>query len=186
MPAAIETERLLLTPFEPGDAPRLIALDADPEVVKYVSLGPFTLPAPERYEEEVLPRFLAHADDPALGFWRVHVKESGSKCAAPGPFAGWVLFRPVGEATWFEHVAELNLDPTLPELGYRFARPYWGQGYATEAARAVSENRGPAVAIRQEENVASGNVLEKCGLKFVRTFQLPGVGAKTALHVREG
>ncbi|QDT15285.1 GNAT family N-acetyltransferase [Alienimonas californiensis] len=181
MPAPLETARLHLLPFEPDDAPRLIALDADPEVVKYVFVGPFQPPPPERYEAEMLPRFLAHADDPALGFWRVHPKDDRG---APGPFAGWVLFRPVGEASWFERAAELNLDPAMPELGYRFARAHWGRGFATEAAQAVSAGRGPVAAIRQAANVGSGRVLEKCGLPFVRTFQLAGVPGESALHRR--
>jgi RimJ/RimL family protein N-acetyltransferase len=58
-----------------------------------------------------------------------------------------------------------------PELGYWIARPYWGLGFATEAARAVlSMARANGIAdIRAchfADNPASGNVLRKLGFRF--------------------
>ena len=185
MPAPIRTERLHLLPFAPGDAGLLVDLDADPEVVKYVHLGPFTPPPADRYEAEVLPKFLPHpADGPALGCRRVHPDAAGE----PGPFAGWAMLRPVGRAGWFAAAPDLNLDPATPELGYRLARRFWGNGYATEASRAVLAGLpagASAVAIRQADNAGSGRVMEKCGFRLARTFQLPGVPRPTALHVRD-
>lgn len=57
-------------------------------------------------------------------------------------------------------------------LGYRIAHAHWGQGYASEAARAVVDlarvlGHGRITAVRAVDNPASGRVLEKLG--FART-----------------
>jgi len=63
-----------------------------------------------------------------------------------------------------------------PELGYWLGVPYWGRGYATEAARAVIDHAfadlgcAALVAGARVSNPASRRVLEKCG------FQWTGVG----------
>jgi RimJ/RimL family protein N-acetyltransferase len=59
-----------------------------------------------------------------------------------------------------------------PEIGYWIARPYWGQGYATEAAGGVLEvarllGHGRVSAGHFVDNPASGRVLRKLG--FVPT-----------------
>ena len=62
------------------------------------------------------------------------------------------------------------------ELGYWFAVPYWGNGYATEAARAVLDHAFTTLGCdalasgARVSNPASRRVLEKCG------FQWTGVG----------
>ena len=62
--------------------------------------------------------------------------------------------------------------PAAPEIGYWLGVPFWGQGYATEAARAVidyafeefgsTELRAGARVV----NPASRRVLEKCGFQW--------------------
>ena len=186
--APLVTARLHLSRFGPGDARLLIDLDADPEVVRYVHLGPFAPPPADRYKAEVLPRFLAFGGRPAFGFWKVRPLVD----QRPGPFAGWVFLRPVGAAGWYARAAgELQLDPRTPELGYRFARRFWGNGYATEAARAVLGRAAAygecgACAIRQVDNAGSGAVMRKLGLNDVRDFQLPGVPRRTVLAAKDG
>jgi RimJ/RimL family protein N-acetyltransferase len=69
-----------------------------------------------------------------------------------------------------------RLDGAEPDLGYWLGAPYWGNGYATEAARAVIDHaftglRTEALqAGARVTNPASRRVLEKCG------FQWTGVG----------
>jgi RimJ/RimL family protein N-acetyltransferase len=69
-----------------------------------------------------------------------------------------------------------KLDGPAPDVGYWLGIPYWGQGYATEAARAVIDHAFTALgydalqAGARVTNPASRRVLEKCG------FQWTGVG----------
>lgn len=78
-------------------------------------------------------------------------------------FLGWVSLRPEGEEA---------------ELGYRFHSSTWNQGYATEAARAVTAWGFEALSLHRiwaqtmAINLASRRVMEKVGLAYVRTFHL--------------
>ena len=69
-----------------------------------------------------------------------------------------------------------KLDGTVPDLGYWLGAPYWGNGYATEAARAVIDHAFTTLGYEvlqagaRVTNPASRRVLEKCG------FQWTGVG----------
>ena len=81
---------------------------------------------------------------------------------------GWFHFRPAA------------IDrPTEVELGYRLRKSFWGRGYATEGSRALI-NKGFAelgvqrvVAFTMVVHVASRRVMEKAGLRLVRTFHQP-------------
>jgi RimJ/RimL family protein N-acetyltransferase len=69
-----------------------------------------------------------------------------------------------------------QLDEATPEIGYWLGIPFWGKGYATEAARALIDHafvdlgHDTLVAGARVSNPASRRVLEKCG------FQWTGVG----------
>jgi RimJ/RimL family protein N-acetyltransferase len=69
-----------------------------------------------------------------------------------------------------------RLDGETPEIGYWLGVPFWGKGYATEAARAVIDHAfgdldyDTLLAGARVSNPASRRVLEKCG------FQWTGVG----------
>ncbi|GGU14498.1 GNAT family N-acetyltransferase [Lentzea flava] len=83
---------------------------------------------------------------------------------ASGRFVGWFEFKPVGEG--------------VVELGYRLHREFWGRGYATEGGKALIE-RGfttgevqRVVATTMAVNAGSRRVMEKCGLRHVRTFHV--------------
>jgi RimJ/RimL family protein N-acetyltransferase len=59
-----------------------------------------------------------------------------------------------------------------PEIGYWLGVPYWGQGYATEAVRALIDHAFTELALERLEagarvsNPASRRVLEKCGFQW--------------------
>jgi [ribosomal protein S5]-alanine N-acetyltransferase len=70
------------------------------------------------------------------------------------------------------------------ELAYRLAKPYWGKGYATEAARAWVRHGfdelglDRIVAVTHPENAASQRVLEKVGMRYERMTDYNGVTAR--------
>jgi RimJ/RimL family protein N-acetyltransferase len=155
----LETARLRLRHFVPGDLERLVELDSDPEVTRYTSFGE---PTPrERYEREILPRWFAYYEaTPSLGYWAAESRDGGE-------FLGWFHLRPD------------RFDAGEQELGYRFRRAAWGRGYATEGGRAlVAHGFGPVGAEKISartlaRNAASRRVMEKCGLAWEREFVWP-------------
>ena len=66
-----------------------------------------------------------------------------------------------------------------PELGYRLNAAAWGQGYATEGSRALIRKAFEAFGARRVHattmavNVGSWRVMEKAGLRHVRSFHQP-------------
>jgi RimJ/RimL family protein N-acetyltransferase len=84
-------------------------------------------------------------------------------------FIGWFALRPTGEVPTGEDEYE---------LGYRLRRACWGRGLATEGSlalltRAFGELGAARVwAQTMTVNAASRRVLERCGLRYVRTFHL--------------
>jgi RimJ/RimL family protein N-acetyltransferase len=78
------------------------------------------------------------------------------------------------------HAAAIDGGPYI-EVGYRLAKAYWGQGYATEAAAALvhygfGELKLPLItAIAHTDNVASNRVIQKVGLVYRKTYALDGL-----------
>ncbi|MBN1399202.1 MAG: GNAT family N-acetyltransferase [Anaerolineae bacterium] len=154
----LETDHLILRRFTEDDADALFELDSDPAVMRWLSGG---APTPrEVIETEILPRFMRYDQGaPGLGFWAAVEKASGA-------FVGWFCLRAVEGA------------PGVAALGYRLRKVVWGQGYATEGARALI-HKGfnqlglqRVVATTYQDNLASRRVLEKLGLRLVRRFRL--------------
>jgi [ribosomal protein S5]-alanine N-acetyltransferase len=115
MHKVVETERLYMRPFVLGDEDILLALNANPEVVRYTGDGPFRDLA---HVHEVLTRVILPQYAWGMGRWAVHLK-------ADDAFIGWCGLKkhPDGQI----------------DLGYRFFVEYWGKGYATESAKAVMD-----------------------------------------------
>jgi RimJ/RimL family protein N-acetyltransferase len=149
---------MALRQFTPDDVDALVLLDSDPEVMHFLTGG---VPTPRsEIEDVVLPWWLRYYEDsPLVGFWAAEDKESGD-------FLGWFHLRP-GDGH----------PPDEPELGYRLHRWAWGRGLATEGSRALVDmafTRGGASRVNAETmavNVASRRVMEKVGMRLVRTFR---------------
>ncbi len=156
--ASLETDRLVLRLFTGDDADHLVALDSDPAVMRFINGG---RPTPrEEVVEEVLPRFLWYQEQPhGYGFWAVEER-------ATGAFIGWFHLRPDPDGG----------NPAEPELGYRLVRDAWGKGYGTEGSRALIDRAFKELGARRVWagtmvlNVGSRRVMEKAGMRHVRTF----------------
>jgi [ribosomal protein S5]-alanine N-acetyltransferase len=145
-PFIIETSRTLLRPFALTDASEMYALNADPEVIRYTGDPPFeSVEAAHLFLQGYNP-YETHG----CGRWAVIRKEDSA-------WLGWcgVKFQP----------SESHYD-----LGYRFHKQFWGQGYATETALACLQwsfehlPTDTIVAHAMKENEASVRVLEKIGM----------------------
>jgi len=166
----LETDRLLLRRFTPGDADFLHALDGDPDVIRFTNLdgkrAPYAL-----YRDVLIPRNLAYYDKyPGYGYWVAVEKATGEDI-------GWFHFRPSRHG------------PDEIELGYRLRKSAWGKGYASEGARALVhkgfEELGAVriTATALGANRASVRVMEKCGLRheydYVEEATDPATGEVT-------
>jgi RimJ/RimL family protein N-acetyltransferase len=171
MEAVLTTDRMVLRRFTQGDAERLLALDADPEVMRF--LGPVKSRA--EIEAGVLPRFLScHARHPGFGYW-------AAQDQAGDELIGWFGLRPVAPGrAWIDDWPEASPgDTAVVALGYRLRRDAWGRGYGTEGARALvsraftEQGVSRVVATTMAVNTRSRRVLEKAGLRHTRTVHLP-------------
>ena len=146
----VHTERLLLRGWRDHDLEAFAALNADPEVMQH-------FPALMTREESdaFIGRQLEAWGANGLGLWAVE------RCV-DGVFIGFTgLTRPRFEA---------HFTPAV-EVGWRFARHAWGQGYATESARAALaygfETLGldEIVSFTSPSNVRSWRVMERLGMR---------------------
>ena len=146
----LETERLLLRPLTPADAPILARRAGRREIADT------TISIPHPYSEQQAREWIAgHVDLFAKGKGVVFGMESKRE----GTLAGTIGLR------------EIDAEHSQAELGFWVAVECWGQGYATEAARAVVNfgfeqlglNR--IYAHHMVRNPASGRVLTNVGMK---------------------
>jgi len=160
MQVFLETERLVLRQLTEADVGNLFALDSDPAVMHFLTGG---RPTPrDVIEREILPRFLRfYKRHDGFGAWAVIEK-------ATGDFLGWFSFRP----------PEGSSSPDEVELGYRLRQSAWGKGYGTEGARALIRKGFTELGVQRvcartyQDNLASRRVMEKVGLRLVRTYRM--------------
>jgi len=145
----IRTKRLLLRPWKEEDLEPLTRLNSDPRVIEFL-LGPLT-----REESAVrLAVYTKHILDHGWGLWAVSV---------PGvsDFIGWIGLWPIGFKGHFT--------PAI-EVGWRLLPEFWGQGYATEGARAClafafkTLKLDEIVSITVPGNLRSIHVMERLGM----------------------
>jgi RimJ/RimL family protein N-acetyltransferase len=155
-----DTARLHLRRPRLDDAEALAAINADPEVARFVSAsGPLV-----RAESDLLLRkMIEHWDDHGFGLWMADLRATGE------------LIGFVGLA----HPGTLPALATEVEVGWRLGRAHWGQGLATEggahAVEAAFENPRleRLVCIIDRENARSHGVARKLGFGFWREMDHP-------------
>ena len=137
--------------------PLLAELDADAEVLRYI-LGRSRSP---REAHEFWAPICADTDADAVGLgWWVGWSHSD------GGFLGWWDLSPD---------RPVPKEPLHAEAGWRLARRYWRQGFATEGARKVLNHGfatvglGAVWAETMAVNQPSRNVMVKLGMHYVRT-----------------
>jgi ribosomal-protein-alanine N-acetyltransferase len=150
----IETERLLIRTWMPGDAAKVERMYGDPEVMRYIGAGgPWT---PDR-TRELIGVMIERYERTGIGVWPVVLKESGDVIGACG-------LQPLPNSSDVE-------------VGYLFDKPNWGQGYAPEAAAAVLDwgfnqhGLQRIVAVVSPENPRSIGVVYKLGMRFERVVR---------------
>jgi RimJ/RimL family protein N-acetyltransferase len=153
----LETDRLVLRAFTSADTDHVLALDNDPDVMRFINGGRPT--SREAVETRVLPRLMhTYPCWETPGYWAAQEKTTGA-------FLGWFEFRPLDEHS-----------PAVVELGYRLNRAAWGHGYATEGSRALIRKGFTELEVERVTahtmavNIPSRRVMEKSGLSFVRNF----------------
>jgi RimJ/RimL family protein N-acetyltransferase len=145
----LRTERLLLRRWQPGDLEPYAALNADPVVRAHF---PSTLTREESLDE--LTRFDARFDERGYSLWAVEV---------PG-VADFIGFIGLNLTPW-----DAPFTPAV-EVGWRLARSAWGNGYATEGARASLRygfdviGLDEIVSFTTPANVRSWKVMERIGM----------------------
>ncbi len=153
MAIILETKRLLLRHQVPADLDDLWALYCDPEITKYIPDAPRSR---EEAKEELEWHMNGHPRFPKLGLWGTIHKETGKFIGRCG-LLPWTI----------EGQHEV-------EIAYTIAREYWGQGLATEVARAILQygfvklNLSRLICLIDAENNASRKVAEKIGMTFER------------------
>jgi RimJ/RimL family protein N-acetyltransferase len=163
MKPTLTLSRLRLRPVASTDATDLLALDADPEVRRYLHMP--SAPTLAQVEATIARWQASDRDTPLVGYWMAEEVTTGQ-------FLGWFHLRPPREGS------PLNADDQ--ELGYRLRRDCWGRGYATEGSRLLIEygferlkaSRIAATALA--ENAASIRVMQKVGMVWVKDWKLYG------------
>jgi RimJ/RimL family protein N-acetyltransferase len=153
----LETDRLLLSTWQGSDWISLRPISTDPEVMRYITGG---VPWTDEQTQAVVDRQVKLYAERGFCRWKLIRKSTGT-------FIGFC-----GAGFWRDHPD--------PEIGWWLKRDEWGNGLATEAARAalrdamerVSLER--IVSIAMPGNVASTSIMRKLGLTFECEFENGG------------
>ncbi|HZT13267.1 MAG TPA: GNAT family N-acetyltransferase [Candidatus Baltobacteraceae bacterium] len=154
-----ETERLLFRSHTADDRAQFIEMHTDPQVRRFVGGAAWSAgKARARFRAQYLGK-----PNGTYGLWAAVLKDEKKYIGCCG----------------------LTATDQPPHLAYYLARPYWGQGLASEAARAfvelgTQELRLPLIAaVAEEGNVASERILAKLGFQEVRVER---IGPRNLVH----
>ena len=153
----LTTARLRLVPFCEAHVPGLNAMNADPEVMRYISGQPETLAETVAVVERIQRRWATFGH----GWWSFLDLASGEVVGA-------------GAVQHLRRVPAPEPDPACPlELGWRLRRDHWHRGLASEAAQAMASfafdglQAAELLAVCDPANLASANVMKRLGMQHL-------------------
>ena len=161
------TTRLRIRDFVPGDLEPLVEIFAKPEVWRFPFERAFTPEETDGYLRRRIDAQVSGSASPAA------VEERTT-----GRLLGYIALSP---PDWLPEVM-----PAV-EIGWRLDPPYWGQGLATEGARAMLDygfdvmGLTEILSIYEPDNIASGQVMKRLGMRFLRKTMHPYFGRP--LHI---
>ena len=144
----LETPRLKLRPYTEADIPELLPLIGTREVAAT------TLRIAHPYTEQDAQAFLELAKDPDKLWVAITLRSDGRQIGGIG--------------------LRVEKQHQHAELGYWLGVPFWGHGYATEAAADILRYGFETLALHRifashfKQNPASGRILKKVGMKYER------------------
>ena len=149
MTLLLQTERLRLRRFTSDDVDSFLRLISDAEVMRYIGDGKTDNREGAKTRLARIVRY--YENYPGLGVWATEQKSSGQ-------VIGWFVLK------YIPNTVEV-------EIGYLLQKAAWGQGFATEGARALlaygfdKVGMDRIVAVANVANHASQNVMKKIGLR---------------------
>ena len=162
----VQTSRLRLRGFTQGDLDAYAAMCADPEVMRFIGAGG---PVGRDVAWRQMAMFAGQWVLLGYGMWAIEELDSGRLVGRAG------FLNPEG---W-----------PANELGWLLARPYWGRGYAYEAARAARQHgrdamglRGPLISLIREDNARSIALAQRLGATHDETIEFLGGVAQVWQH----
>ena len=145
----IETKRLIFRPWKESDAEELFLLASDPDVVPRAGWPPHS--SVEQSLEIINTVF--NSDH----VWALVLKDSN---------------RLIGCMGYYDHTeSNIGIDEGEAEVGYWIGKPFWNQGFCTEALRTMIDycfNTKGFLTLWADhfvDNPASGRVMDKCGFR---------------------
>jgi RimJ/RimL family protein N-acetyltransferase len=145
-PLTLETGRLRIRPYSQADIPELLPLIGSHEVAAT------TLRIAHPYTEQDARAFLELVKEPDKLWLAITLRADGRQIGGIG--------------------LRLERQHQHAELGYWLGVPYWGRGYATEAAREVLRYGFEDLGLHRifashfKHNPASGTILKKLGMRY--------------------
>jgi ribosomal-protein-alanine N-acetyltransferase len=157
-----ETERLILREILPSDFVGMFELDSDKEVHRFLGNKPLdNIEQSKQMIELIREQYVTNG----IGRWAIIEKSTNN-------FLGWTGLKLMKEL--------VNNHRDYYDIGYRLIKKYWGRGFATESAKASIDYGFEVLKLNEifgstdRNNIASRNVLEKVGVKYIETFDYEG------------
>ncbi len=153
----LETVRLILQPVIMEDAEFILELYNSPNFIKFI--GDRNLRTVEDAENYIKEKFLPHVEKHGFGSFVIFRKSDNKKIGNVGIYVRDGL--------------------NAPDIGFSFLPEFEGKGYGFEASNKLMEiafsefGLKKISAITTKENIASQNLIEKLGLKYLKIVQLP-------------